>query len=106
MINNPIEFKTLEAIVMKVLVTKESTRGDDFILIKETLNELGIVNTDSITFKDLMLNHTELKIPSFESITRARRKIQEKEPWLNPLPQIQEARKTEEELAREFFRNE
>lgn len=103
MLNNPIDFKTLKTIVRNVLILNTKTRSDDFILIGEVIKNLGI--TGLITLNQLIEHHSELEIPSFESITRARRAIQEKEPWLQAPLEVQQERAMEEEQAREMFRN-
>lgn len=103
MLNNPIDFKTLKTIVRNVLILNQKTRSDDFILIGEVIKNLGI--TGLITLNQLIEHHNELEIPSFESITRARRAIQEKEPWLQAPVEVQQERALEEEQAREMFRN-
>lgn len=64
----------LEKIVFKLLKEYPITRKDDFILIAGVYKMLGIDLNRS--FKDVMKNHD--KLPSFESITRCRRKMQAK----------------------------
>lgn len=103
MLNNPIDFKTLKTIVRNVLILNTKTRSDDFILIGEVIKNLGI--NDKLPLNHLIEHHNELEIPSFESITRARRALQEKEPWLQAPVEVQQERALEEEQAREMFRN-
>lgn len=62
----------LEKIVLKLLKEYPITRKDDFILIAGVYKMLGVDVSKS--FKDVMKNHG--KLPSFESITRCRRKLQ------------------------------
>lgn len=103
MLNNPIDFKTLKTIVRNVLILNQKTRSDDFVLIGEVIKNLGI--NDKLPLNQLIEHHSELEIPSFESITRARRALQEKEPWLQAPVEVQQERALEEEQAREMFRN-
>ena len=68
--------KRYEDLVERALVEYPKTREDDFILYATVIHyiEPQIVNQP---FGIVMKAHKELKIPSFESITRARRKVQE-----------------------------
>ena len=73
------KLRNLEPIVEEVLIHNPDARKDDFILIEGVVSHF--IDTD-MSFKSIMLNHTDLKIPSIESITRCRRKIQELRPEL------------------------
>lgn len=75
-----MKIRTLEPVVEEVLKTNESARKDDFILIEKVIEKLGI--NPEISFKSILLFHNELNVPSFETITRCRRKLQEKYPEL------------------------
>jgi hypothetical protein len=97
MLDNPINSKTLEAIVYKILAIYKEARNSDFVLITKVIEDIGIVDIRKIKFIDLMRKHDELMIPSFESITRARRKIQAKELWLRADDDVAEQRRIEEE---------
>jgi len=69
-----MKLKTLEEDVLKILTKYERTRSDDFDLIYAvycTMNK----DIKNMTFAEVMLHHKELGLPSFESITRCRRKI-------------------------------
>ena len=80
-----MKLRDLEPRVLRVLVDIPETRKDDFLLIKYVLDD--VVSTE-ISFGSIMLNHKELGIPSFESITRCRRKLQEKNPELVDIPTL------------------
>lgn len=71
------ELDTLENIVTRLLVEKPVTRKNDRVLIGWVYKKLG-VDIKAPFQNVLLMNH----IPSFESITRARRKAQEKNPEL------------------------
>ena len=60
--------------VERILRTKPITRNDDFLLINEVYKEY--ISTQSMSFDLLSKMHRELELPPFESIARARRKIQ------------------------------
>ena len=73
--------KQLEPIVIDLLEKYAVTREDDFKLV------LGVylaINTSvrNMNFVDVMKQHEKLGLPSFASITRARRKICESRPDL------------------------
>ena len=71
----------LEDVVIAVLQESQLARKDDFHLIACVLEKIRpYVTSKSITY--VLKNAKELKIPSFESITRARRKVQERYPDL------------------------
>lgn len=72
----------LEDIVKDVLTRDILSRSDDFILIYRVylaINEKAVIREP---FYELMLNHKLYKLPVFESITRARRKVQKEHPEL------------------------
>lgn len=89
----------MKEIVQAVLEQSEEARKDNFILVKKVYQELGIPS--SITFENLTNKHLELKLPSFESICRARRTVVSDYPELKSNVEI---RKLEEEKYIEFAR--
>lgn len=75
--------KRIDLAVKKVLEESKEARCNDFKLISEVFKELGY--SETYTLSDIaFLSSIEdgEKFPSFESITRARRKIQELYPSL------------------------
>ncbi len=78
-----MKVKKIEKVVLKVLKEKPETRSDDFLLIYHVVKETANMPFEPY-FCDVMLQHKELGIPSFHSITRARRKLFEKYPYLKP----------------------
>ena len=81
--------RNIEPIVREVLIFNELARGDNFILYAEVLRHFASI--DRLTFEEVCLHHVQLGIPSLETITRCRRKIQEKEPDLRD-PEAEKAR--------------
>lgn len=75
-----------EVLVEEALISNPATRGDNFILYIEVLKKF--VDT-KMSLEAVFLNHKSLGIPSLETITRCRRKLQE----LNPTLRDQEADK-------------
>lgn len=98
-----MKLKNLESMVLKILQRYEATRSDDFVLIYAVYREIAIHKeicfnmplTDS--FCDMMMNHKKYGFPSFESVTRIRRKIFETHPELKPKKITKERKKAEEE---------
>jgi len=88
---------TLENVVYKVLLNNKKARKDDFILILEVIREYCPVLLE-YKFEIVFLEHKELGLPSFESITRARRKLQKLYPFLLD----NETKKKREELEKEY----
>jgi hypothetical protein len=92
--------RKLEDIVLETLQKSVPSREDDFVLINEVYKRLGIY-TDLLNFDYLTKHHIELDLPSYESITRARRKIVEARPDLKSAAEI---RKAEEKAYRDYYR--
>lgn len=75
-----MRIRELEKVVDMVLEKDPSTRNDDFFLINEVYKSLGVDTNNNMAF--LLRNHLFYRLPSFESVTRARRKVLEKKPYL------------------------
>lgn len=89
-------------LVFSILETHKETRGDDFLLFNQVLKELNLNNCD---IDYILRNHAILGIPSFETITRCRRKIQHNNPELRG-EAMRVIRKEEERQYREYARSE
>ena len=88
---------------VKAILTKHPiTRDDDMMLYGQFLFQNGKVGKQE-TFYKVLASAKKRKLPSYESITRARRKVQEKEPSLRG-QRYSQRHKAEEEY-REFYRN-
>lgn len=96
-------YKT-EEIVERVLRQNRDTRSDDFILIYRVFKEINENVVIRLPFFEVMLNHKEYKLPAIASVMRARRKVFEKFPYLNP-KKISELRKNKEEEYKEYSRS-
>ena len=88
--------------VRQILLDNPATRDDDMLLYGSFLAKYMIVHP-SETFYEVMSTAKQRKIPSYESITRARRKVQEKEPLLQG--KRRKARMEEEAIFHEYYRN-
>ena len=102
-IDEQIEEHELQNKVLLVLEKYEETRSDDFKLyfhVCRAINE-NVAIMDRFSY--VMLNHKELGFPSFESVTRCRRKIFEKYPNLKP-KKVTKFREEKEEEFKEYAR--
>ena len=88
--------------VKRILINWPATQDDDSLLYAIFLAEGRHVSSTE-TFYKVMSTAKARKLPSYESVTRARRKVQENEPELSGKRRKQ--RKAEEENYREFYRN-
>ena len=75
-----MELEMIEDYVIKALEINKLTRQDDFILYGQVLKFMGIDTT--ISFNILFKEHNKFNLPAMESVTRARRKVQELRPEL------------------------
>lgn len=75
------ELKRIEDRVERLLEEYPEARKDDWVLYGAYLEDYTGVRKD-ITFGEIVLEHKGLKLPSFASITRARRKVQARRPDL------------------------
>ena len=85
------KIKTIEDNVRYVLEKCPGTRGDDFRLVGSVW--IACYDLDpSISWAHVFDKHKELGLPSWGSITRARRKLQEKHPELRADKEVEEIR--------------
>lgn len=95
-----MKIKSIEPLVEEALTTNPASRGDNYILYMEVLSHY--INVNCISFASLCRNHEALGVPSLESITRARRKLQETHPEYRPNDAIIGERERMEREAREY----
>lgn len=89
--------------VKEILTNNIESRGDDFILIAEVYDKLK-PEIRGYALDYVLRHHKEYKLPSFSSIVRARRKLQEIYPELEPTKKIKDIRSAEEREYRAFAR--
>lgn len=82
--------------VKAILLENPATRDDDMLLYGAFCAKHNLVRPDR-TFYEVMANAKKWGLPSYESITRARRKVQEMEEYLGG-----EKRKERKERAEEL----
>ena len=85
--------QTMESVVFKVLDERPETRKDDYLLMLAVCEELT-PEIIKCSFASVLYNHNFIGLPNWETVTRCRRKIQEKHPELK---NIETAKKRMEE---------
>lgn len=88
--------------VKSILTQYPKARDDDMLLYSIFLHMNGLVKPDE-KFYDVFPKAKERGLPSYEGITRARRKVQEREPSMRGKKYAQR-KKTEEEY-HDFYSN-
>lgn len=91
----------IKAIVGRVLETHEEARKDDFVLFALVCDEMGVPS--NFDFRTMLREHKLFGLPSWESVSRARRKIQAEYRALTDEKTV-EKRKEEEAKYLEFAR--
>lgn len=70
--------KDYYGLVKNIMTKYPDTRDDDMRLYAIVVHQKTKLKPD-VTFYEAMYNHARYNIPSYESVTRARRKVQEQE---------------------------
>ena len=87
--------------VRAILIKWPKSRDDDMLLYALFLAENHLVSSDE-TFYKVMSTAKARNIPSYESVTRTRRKVQELEPDLQGTKK--KARKEQQERYHDYYR--
>lgn len=87
-----MKIDNVENLVKQALIKNISARDDDHLLYIEVVYIIdpALVN---VNFKMNFQNARQLGLPPFESVSRARRKLQEKYPELRATSKVENARK-------------
>lgn len=93
---------TLRKIVKDILSINQYARDDDFILVLEVYRKMRFL-APTMAMEDVFERHKELRLPSFESITRCRRNLQKECPELRASESARKIRKEEEMAYREEY---
>ena len=88
-----MKFMKLQEFVQPILEADERTRNSDDVLYFQVCTKLL---GDNLSLKHVLLNRKDLRIPSYESVGRARRKLQEENPELRACERVQELRAEKE----------
>ena len=91
-----MELKTVKEMVEKLLKENLILRGDDDLLFCEICRQIK-PETQSMSVCEFFLMRKKMGLPSFESVSRCRRKAQEEINGLKPCERVQESRKRQEE---------
>ena len=105
-----MEIIKLYDLTKKLLQEKEELRGNDDLLYLTVIkivhpywnNGITTTNVENMTIGEFFTCRKTIDIPTFESVTRCRRKVQEENPDLKPCKKIQEARRMQEEKFYDF----
>ena len=100
-----MELKKLKILVIQTLKENEAVRGNDDVLYLEIIKKIhpywnnGRITTDiqNASIGEFFTSRISAGLPSFESVSRCRRKAQEEINGLKPCERIQESRKRHEE---------
>ena len=94
--------KDLRNIVRQVLIECPTTREDDFKLIYQVVNKITGGAAGYMMLSDVANMHEVYELPSFESITRARRRIQKEMPERKVSAMVAIRAKEEQEFRQEY----
>lgn len=93
--------KTIENKVKTILKKNEDARNDDMVLYLALCN-LCLKDAGAIPLAEIMTQHRSLGLPSFESVSRTRRKLQARYPELVGSRPVQKMRATGEKAYRRY----
>ena len=99
------ELRNTKKLVREALKINILARNSDnylyYLICKAKMKSLG-ADIDSISFRDGLLRKNEFGLPAFETVRRARQKIQAQHPELSGSAEVEEMRAINEESYREF----
>lgn len=96
--------KTIEGKVKAILEKDEEARNDDMTLYLAVCNSY-LKGAGAMPFAEVMAQHKYLGLPSFESISRTRRRLQEKHPELVGSRPVQKLRTIGEKAYRRYAKS-
>ena len=70
------QLRTIESKVLEILKDDEVARYDDMRLILRYYNRFGFIRAGDLPFEDVIYNYKGYGLPCFESIRRARQRVQ------------------------------
>ena len=88
---------TVESRVLEILMECPASRYDDMILILHYYNRFGYVKAGNLPLEDIVFNYRALGLPCFETIRRARQRVQSLFPEVSRHPIREEAKNEEAE---------
>ena len=96
--------KTIEKKVRAILEKNEDARNDDMVLYLALCN-VCLKDAGAMPLAEIMTQHKYLGLPSFESVSRTRRKLQVKYPELAGSRPVQKLRATGEKAYRKYAKS-
>ena len=81
------QLRTIESKVLEILKDDEVARYDDMRLILRYYNRFGFIRAGDLPFEDVIYNYKGYGLPCFESIRRARQRVQSLFPEYGRNPQ-------------------
>lgn len=102
------DLKTTTALVRSILEEDEKARNSDSYLYLQVLNTVANkkhIDLSKIHVVDFLLNLSKSPFPPFESVRRARQKLQKKNPHLAPCKAVEKLRAENEEAFLEYARS-
>ncbi len=90
-------------LVKQALKRDEACRNDDFKLIKAVIMQIAPEVLD-YPMGNVLEYHKDYGIPSFETVTRARRMIQSEDETLKAVDYVEAKRQEQEEKIRNFVK--
>lgn len=98
------ELTSTMAIVKDILVKNKKARNSDFYLYIKVMERLN-KGSSKLPFDEVLNNLQELGLPCYDTVTRARRKIQEKNPDLQSDRFIAKCREENQKVFEDFARS-
>lgn len=101
------DLKTTTALVKALLEQYKQCRNSDSFLYLKVLEVIGMrkgIDIHSMSIPNFLLNMSGTAFPPFESVRRARQKIQEHHPELGACKAVADARAVNEDGYREYAR--
>lgn len=95
------DLKTVEKKVRAILEKNEDARNDDMVLYLSLCNAC-LRDAGALPLAEIMTQYKCLDLPSFESVSRTRRKVQTRHPELAGCRPIQKLRATGEKAYRKY----
>lgn len=83
--------KDLRPVVRNILITDERTRDSDTLLFYKVCQTINPV-VSGLSFETVLLNYNDLGLPRYESVSRNRRLLQERNPSLRGTEQVTDGR--------------
>ena len=96
--------KTIENKVKTILKKNADARNDDKVLYLVLCN-LCLDDAGAMPLAEIMMQHKSLGLPSFESVSRTRRRLQEKHPELLGSLRMQKLRARGEKAYRKYAKS-